>query len=54
MQESSVLELTRRECLLLFRIFLLHVALAEAAGIGKKKEKTGRRGKERKRMKEAG
>ena len=43
MQESSVVELTRCECLLLIRIFLLHLALEEAAGIGKKKEETGRR-----------
>ena len=49
MQEGSVLELTRCECLLCIRIFLVHVALEEAAGIGKKKEETGRRGKERKR-----
>ena len=45
---------TRCECLLLMHIFLLHFALEEAAGIGKKKEETGRRGTERKRKKEAG
>ena len=51
MQESSVLELTR---LLLIRI-LLHVALEEEEGMGKKKkEETGRRGQERKRRTEAG
>ena len=55
MQESSVLELTRCECLLLTRIFLLHLALEEEEGIGKKKkEERGRRGKERKRRTEAG
>ena len=54
MQESSALELTRCECLLLIRIFLLHLALEEEAGIDKKKEETGRRRKERKRRKEAG
>ena len=35
-------------------IFLLHLALKEEEGISKKKEETGRRGKGRKRRKEAG
>ena len=51
MQESSALELTRCECWMLLRIFLLHLyhkALEEEAGRGKKKEETGRGGKERK------
>ena len=44
MQESSVLELTRCECSLLIRSFLLHLALEQEEGIGKKKKvETGRR-----------
>ena len=49
MQESSVLELTRCECLLLIRICLLHLALEE-----EEEGRDKRKGKERKRRTEAG